>query len=136
MALAIKTLTAKRAYEDITTAFSDHGRQGKTVNCPSCGAEYVLYYGQQLQEEEASTWLEGILPNRCPAHVGWLALEEAIPIPPEDHRRRIERAIDALQQRVVAEIAAAALALGNERERLLLSSAQKEGEIQELREEL
>jgi hypothetical protein len=35
-----------------------------------------------------------------------------------------------------AERAACARALGNERERLILSAAQKEGEIRELREEL
>ena len=72
----------------------------------------------------------------CLAHNGWLAIDEQPPVTPEEHRRRIERAIALLQQQMDAERAACARALGNERERLILSAAQKEGEIRELREEL
>jgi hypothetical protein len=136
MAFAIKTFTANHAYKDMTTALADQGRPGKTVSCPNCGEEYVLYYGQRLQEDEATTWLAGRLRAECPAHIGWLALEEAIPVSPEDHRRRIERSIAALRQRLDAETATAAHAHQSERDRLLLSAAQSEGEINELREEL
>lgn len=136
MALAIKTLTAKHAYGDITTAFTDRGRPGTRENCPTCGAQFVLYYGPQMEKDAATAWLEGMLPGICPAHNGWLAVDEQPPVPPEDHRRRIERAIAILRQRVDAEGAAAARALGDERDRLILSATRKEAEIRELREEL
>jgi hypothetical protein len=79
--------------------------------------------------------LQGVLRGICPAHIGWLAVDEQ-PVPPEDHRRRIERAIAILRQHVAAEGAAAARALGDERDRLILSATRKEAEIRELREEL
>jgi hypothetical protein len=128
MALAIKTLTAKHAYGDITTAFTDGGRPGTMENCPTCGAQFVLYYGQRLEEDAAIAWLQAVLRGICPAHIGWLAVDEQ-PVPPEDHRRRIERAIAILRQHVAAEGAAAARALGDERDRLILSATRKEAEI-------
>jgi hypothetical protein len=136
MALAIKTLTAKHAYGDITTAFTDGGRPGTMENCPSCGAQFALYYGQRLEEDAAIAWLQGVLRGICPAHNGWLAVDEQPPVPREDHRRRIERAIAILRQHVAAEGAAAARTLGDERDRLILSATRKEAEIRELREEL
>jgi hypothetical protein len=103
MALAIKTLTAKHAYGDITTAFTDGGRPGTMENCQTCGAQFVLYYGQRLEEDAAIAWLQGVLRGICPAHNGWLAVDEQPPVPPEDHRRRIERAIAILRQHVAAD---------------------------------
>jgi len=91
MALAIKTLTAKHAYGDITTAFTDDARPGTMENCPTCGAQFVLYYGQRLEIDAAIAWLQGVLRGICPAHNGWLAVDEQPPVPREDHRRRIER---------------------------------------------
>ena len=136
MAIAIKALTAKHAYKDITTDLTDKGRKGKLLNCPTCGEEYVLYYGQQTTEQEATAWLNKTLPTVCHALKGWLTLNENAPVSSEEHRQRIERAIKRLQRQVDAESAAAQEASGNERERLILAYSEKEGRIKELRQEL
>ena len=136
MAIAIKSSTAKQAYQDMIQAFSDAGRLGKTVNCPNCGEEYVLYYGERIDEDEAIAWLVENMPRACPSHRGWLALDEASPTSAEEHRRRVETAITPLQHTVDTETAAATQALGIERERLILSYSEKEATIRELRQEL
>ena len=136
MAVAIKSFVAKHAYKDITAALTDKGRKGKLLNCSNCNEEYVLYYGEQLSEQEATAWLTEKLPTLCHAPKGWLTLNEEAPVSPDEHRRRIEQAITVLQRQVDAESAAAQTLLGSERERLILSYSQKEGEVNELRLEL
>ena len=135
MALAIKSFTARRAYRGITQHFSDRGRVGKTAFCPTCEVEYVLYYGQRKAEADTSIWLETELRRICPAHTGWLSWDETAPFTVEQHRQCIERAIGVVQRELEA-VTAVAKAPASVRERLIFSGAEKEVEINELRQEL
>jgi hypothetical protein len=135
MALAIKSFTARLAYRDIIQSLAHSGRLGKTVRCPKCGVEYVLYYGERIVEADTTQWLQEELKRICPAHTGWLSSEEVLPVKAEEHRERIERTISILQRELDA-IRAAAQAPNNVRERLILSGGQEEAQITELRQEL
>lgn len=135
MAIAIKLLTAKHAYGDLTRKFTDSGRTGKIVNCPHCGMEHLLYFGQQVEEQTATTALEEHLRKTCPEHAGWWAFEESAPVLPTDHKNRVKQAIEKLKSDAGRELEGAQIH-GGTREFLILSASQKEGEIRELEEEL
>ena len=135
MAIAIKELTARHAYPDLTQTFTDKGRYGKIVNCPQCGFGYLLYFGEKLNEQEATELLEKTLPGSCPEHTGWLSFDEDMPVLTGEHRKRVQQAITRLQHDADADNAAAQIN-DRDRERLILSAKQKEGEIKELRQEL
>ena len=135
MAIAIKEFTARHAYRDLTQTFTDRGRVGKIVHCPQCGTAYVLYFGGLMDEQEATTLLEGALPRSCPEHTGWFSFEEDWPVLLVDHRNRVQEVINRLQREVEADYAAAQIN-GRDREHLILSAQRKEGEIKELRQEV
>jgi len=134
MAVAIRELTARCAYSDLTRRFADKGRRGKLVNCPQCSCGYLLYFGDVLDEQEATERLQQALPKCCPEHKGWLAFDEEPPVSDAEHRRMMQEAIERLQRDVDAEHEAAQSNSGHNRERLILSAAQKQGEINELKQ--
>jgi len=123
-------------YQDLTRRNADHGRLGALVNCAQCGEGYLLYYGQALAEQEARDLLERQLTVSCPAHKGWIGMDEDPPVSAEEHVQRVENEIVRLERLAVNEDALAQATTGTERERLILSSAQKRGDVLNLRQEL
>jgi hypothetical protein len=106
------------------------------VNCPNCGDEYLLYYGQIMSREEAENWLLENLIRTHPSHKGWLVHDEDTPVSDAEHRQRVEYEISKLQRLVDIESAAALETSGDERAHLIGSYTKKQGMIRELQEEL
>jgi hypothetical protein len=76
---AVATTTHKRHVEQ----FTDAGRTGFTAQCPQCKEEYVVYYGQKMDEAEARKEFDNQMErghNHTPAsHPESFALGEKFP---------------------------------------------------------